>query len=85
MQESIRKSYNHLKIHSQYSICEGAIKIDLLKEYCKTNKIQSAGISDTHNLSGALEFSENLSSIGTQPIIGTQILFKNKNFFGLIP
>ena len=85
MQESIRKSYNHLKIHTQYSICEGAIKIDLLKDFCKANKIQSAGISDTHNLSGALEFSENLSSIGTQPIIGTQILFKYKNFFGLIP
>ena len=85
MQESINKLYNHLKIHSQYSICEGAIKIDNLKDFCKTNKIQSVGISDTHNLSGALEFSENLSSIGTQPIIGTQILFKYKNFFGLIP
>ena len=85
MQESINKLYNHLKIHSQYSICEGAIKIDNLKDFCKANKIQSVGISDTHNLSGALEFSENLSSIGTQPIIGTQILFKYKNFFGLIP
>ena len=85
MQESINKLYNHLKIHSQYSICEGAIKIVNLKDFCKANKIQSVGISDTHNLSGALEFSENLSSIGTQPIIGTQILFKYKNFFGLIP
>ena len=85
MQESINKLYNHLKIHSQYSICEGAIKIDNLKDFCKAKKIQSVGISDTHNLSGALEFSENLSSIGTQPIIGTQILFKYKNFFGLIP
>jgi len=85
MQESINKLYNHLKIHSQYSICEGAIKIDNLKDYCKTNRIQSVGISDTHNLSGVLEFSENLSSIGTQPIIGTQILFKYKNFIGLIP
>ena len=85
MQESIKKSYNHLKIHSQYSICEGAIKIDHLKDFCKSYKIQSIGISDTHNLSGALEFSENLSSIGTQPIIGTQIIFKYKNYFGLIP
>ena len=40
MQESIRKSYNHLKIHSQYSICEGAIKIDHLKDFCKVNKIK---------------------------------------------
>jgi len=85
MQESIKTTFNHLKIHTQYSICEGAIKIDKLKEYCKTNKIKSIGISDSYNLSGALEFSENLSSIGTQPIIGTQILFKFKNYIGLIP
>ena len=84
MQEN-NQNFNHLKIHTQYSICEGAIKIDQLKDFCKTNKIKSLGLSDTYNLSGALEFSENLSSIGTQPIIGTQILFKYKNFTGFIP
>ena len=85
MKESINKTFNHFKIHTQYSICEGAVKIDQLKDFCKKNKIKSLGLSDTYNLSGALEFSENLSSIGTQPIIGTQILFKYKNYKGLIP
>ena len=85
MQESISKTFNHLKIHTQFSICEGAAKIDLLKEYCKSNKIQSIGISDTANLCGALEFSESISSVGTQPIIGTQINIKYKDYYGLIP
>ncbi len=85
MHQSKKKLFNHIKIHSQYSICEGALKIDDLKEYCKKNKIQSVGLSDTYNLSGALEFSENISSVGTQPIIGTQILFNYKNNFGIIP
>ena len=85
MKESINKIFNQFKIHTQYSICEGAIKIDQLKDFCKKNKIKSLGLSDTYNLSGALEFSENLSSVGTQPIIGTQILFKYKTFMGLIP
>ena len=58
-----KKSFNQIKIHSQYSICEGALKIESLKEYCKKNKIQSVGLSDTYNLSGALEFSENISSL----------------------
>ena len=56
--------------------------VDLEK---KKNKIQSVGISDTYNLSGALEFSESISSVGTQPIIGSQILFKYKNNYGVIP
>ena len=85
MKDSINKKFNHIKIHSQYSICEGAIKIDQLKDFCKNNKIQSLGISDSNILSGALEFSETLSSVGTQPIIGTQILFKYKDFVGYIP
>ena len=85
MKESVNKTFNQFKIHTQYSICEGAVKIDQLKDFCKKNKIKSLGLSDSYNLSGALEFSDNLSSVGTQPIIGTQILFKYKEFEGLIP
>ena len=54
------KIFNHLKIHTQYSICEGAIKIEDLKNFCKKNKILSVGLSDSHNLCGSLEFSENI-------------------------
>ena len=32
------QKFNHLKIHTQYSICEGAIKIENLKNYCKEKK-----------------------------------------------
>ena len=79
------KNFNHIKIHTQYSICEGALKINELAEFCKKNKIKGAGLSDTSNLCGALEFSENLSKSGTQPIIGTQINFKFKDIIGLLP
>ena len=34
------KEFNNLKVHTQFSICEGAIKIDELAEYCKKNKIK---------------------------------------------
>ena len=85
MAELNNQNFNHIKIHTQYSICEGAIKIEELKEFCKTNKIPCLGLSDTSNLCGSLEFSENLSKIGTQPIIGTQIYFKFKDTIGLLP
>ncbi len=78
----IQKNFNNFKIHSQYSICEGAIKIDELVEYCKIHKIKSIGLADSFNLCGALEFSEKLSKVGTQPIIGTQINLKEHNTIG---
>ena len=85
MAESKIQNFNHLKIHSQYSICEGAIKIDDLKDFSKENKITCLALSDTSNLCGALEFAEKLSKIGTQPIIGTQINFKYSDTIGLLP
>jgi DNA polymerase III subunit alpha len=85
MLESNTKNFNHLKIHSQYSICEGAIKIDTLKDNAKEFKIKALGLCDTSNLCGAIEFSEKISKIGTQPIIGTQINFKFEETMGLLP
>ena len=85
MQESNRNTFNHLKIHTQYSICEGALKIEDLKNYCKDNKIKSIALCDTSNLCGALEFAEKISKAGTQPIIGTQINFKVGEITGLLP
>ena len=79
------KTFTNFKIHTQYSICEGAIKIDELADFCKTNKIPAVGISDSYNLCGALEFSDAISKVGTQPIIGTQINFKFNNIIGKIP
>ncbi len=78
------KDFNNIKIHTQYSICEGAIKIDDLAEHCKENKIKCVGLADSYNLCGALEFSEKLSKAGTQPIIGTQINLKEQNITGKI-
>ena len=77
--------FNHIKVHSQYSICEGALRIDQLSNFCKTNKIKAIGLSDTTNLCGALEFAESISKSGTQPILGTQINFKINNEIGLLP
>ncbi len=79
------KQFVNFKIHTQYSICEGAIKIDELADYCKQNKIRSLGICDSFNLCGALEFAEKISKVGTQPIIGTQINFNFKGSIGKLP
>ena len=67
--------FNHFKVHTQYSICEGALKIVDLAGHCASNNISSVGISDSFNMCGVLEFSQEISKVGCQPIIGTQINF----------
>jgi DNA polymerase III subunit alpha len=78
-------TFNNIKVHTQYSVCEGAIKIEDLTNYCKDNKIQNIGICDSYNLCGALEFAEKISKSGTQPIIGTQINFLQAGIIGRLP
>ena len=70
------KEFTHLKIHTQYSICEGALRTSDLAKYCKENKIKAVGLCDSNNLCGALEFSESIAKSRTQPIIGIQINIK---------
>ena len=83
--QDLKKNFTHYKLHTQYSICEGAIKIEDLEKFLKNNKINCVGISDTSNLCGALQFSETVSKSKIHPIIGTQIKFKYKGLIGLIP
>ena len=85
MNEVNKKEFNHLKIHTQYSICEGALRTADLAKYCKINQIKAVGLCDTNNLCGALEFSETIAKSKTQPIIGTQITFNYKGYRGKIP
>ena len=79
MSNSNKSQFTHLKIHTQYSICEGALRTSDLAKHCKINKIRAVGLCDSKNLCGALEFSESIAKSKTQPIIGTQINFRYKN------
>ena len=79
------KKFTNFKIHTQYSICEGAIKIDDLVNHCKLNNVKAVGLCDSLNLCGALEFAEKISKIGTHPIIGTQINLSIDETVGKLP
>ncbi|MDR1334594.1 MAG: DNA polymerase III subunit alpha, partial [Holosporaceae bacterium] len=63
----------HLRMHSAYSLAEGAIKIEKLVHLCEKNEMPAVAITDTNNLFGALEFSIKCSEHGIQPIIACQL------------
>ena len=63
----------HLHLHSSYSLAEGAIHINRLKELCLAHEMPAVAVTDTNNLFGALEASEIMSGSGIQPITGLQL------------
>ena len=60
----------HLRLHSAYSLLEGAIRIKELPKLCKADGMPAVALTDTGNLFGALEFSEVMADAGIQPITG---------------
>jgi DNA polymerase-3 subunit alpha len=63
----------HLRVHSAYSLAEGALRIPQLVELCRDKQMPAVAITDTGNLFGALEFSMAAAKAGIQPIVGCQI------------
>jgi DNA polymerase-3 subunit alpha len=60
----------HLHLHSQYSLLDGAIKIDPLFERAKSLNMPAVALTDHGNLFGAVEFYEAARHRGVKPIIG---------------
>ena len=65
--------YIHLRLHTEYSLLEGAIRLKKLPGMCKANHMPAIAVTDTNNLFSALEFSVLFKDQGLQPIIGCQI------------
>ena len=76
MSESLRTTasslpnFVHLRVHSAYSLLEGAVKIKQMPTLCRAYETPAIAITDSGNLFGALEFSETMAGEGIQPIIG---------------
>src|SRR5580704_3824633 len=76
----------HLRVHSAYSLAEGAIRITEDKpkdgskavrkgliQLCLQHHMPAVALTDKGNLFGALEFALAASEAGVQPIIGCQV------------
>lgn len=68
----------HLRVHTAYSLLEGALKIPKLVQLVKEKKMPAVAITDTDNMFGALEFAQACAKAGIQPIVGTQIKLSMK-------
>ena len=69
----------HLRLHSSYSLLQGAIRPEELPKLCQKNLMPAVGVTDTGNLFGALEISELLVANGIQPLIGCEFKILKNN------
>jgi DNA polymerase-3 subunit alpha len=81
-------SFVHLRVHSAYSLAEGAVKIKELAKICQKMSMPAVAVTDSCNLFGALEFSMAAADAGIQPIIGVILNISQDlpaDHVGLIP
>lgn len=70
-------SFVHLRVHSAYSLAEGAIPVKELIKRAQLNGMSAVAMTDTNNLFGALEFALAAKKEGIQPIVGSQVTMED--------
>ena len=66
-------SFVHFHVHTEYSLLDGAIRIDQLLEKSKTFGMDSVAITDHGNMFGAVHFYDHAIKAQIKPIIGCEI------------
>ncbi|MEI8173617.1 MAG: DNA polymerase III subunit alpha [Deltaproteobacteria bacterium] len=70
--ESNQADFVHLHVHTDYSFLDSTIRIDALLEKAKDFGMSAVAMTDTDNLSGAIEFYIKARTAGIKPIIGCE-------------
>ncbi|MFY0619753.1 DNA polymerase III subunit alpha [Shimia sp.] len=63
----------HLRVHTEYSLLEGAVRAKKLPGLCTSMGMPAVAMTDTNSLFAALEFSVTAQDAGIQPIVGCQV------------
>ncbi len=73
--------YVPLHLHTEYSLLDGAIKINELVTLASSYRMPALAITDHGNLFGAVEFYKKVSKAGIKPIIGCEVYIAPKSRF----
>jgi len=63
----------HLHVHTQYSLLDGAIRLNDLFEAARNFKMPAVAITDHGNMFGAIDFYQKALNYGIKPIIGCEL------------
>ncbi len=74
-------SFVHLHVHSQYSLLDGAIRLQDLLDTARSYNMPAVTVTDHGNMFGALEFYEKAHKAGLKPIIGCEVYLAPRSRF----
>ena len=70
----------HLRLHSEYSVTDGLVRIDPAIHKTLEMGGVALGITDLMNVFGGLRFYTHALSAGLKPILGCDVKIKNNKF-----
>ncbi|MGZ4674610.1 MAG: PHP domain-containing protein, partial [Ilumatobacteraceae bacterium] len=65
-------SFTHLHVHTEFSMLDGAARLDDLVAKAVADGQPALGITDHGNMYGVLEFFKECRAQGVKPVIGTE-------------
>ncbi len=81
MSAETQSGFTHLHLHTQYSLLDGAIRMDDLCEAVKEKGMNSVAVTDHGNMFGAVHFYKEAQKHGVKPIFGCESYVANKGRF----
>ncbi|MEC9347892.1 MAG: DNA polymerase III subunit alpha [Pseudomonadota bacterium] len=66
----------HLRLHTAYSLSEGAIKVKDLARKIAGLGMPAVAVTDTNNLFGVMDYGPALAGEGVQPVVGCQLALR---------
>ena len=73
--ENHKDSFVHLHLHTQYSLLDGALRLDDLFEQAKKYNMPAIAMTDHGNMFGAIDFYTRAIKAGIKPILGSEVYF----------
>ncbi|HNW40889.1 MAG TPA: PHP domain-containing protein, partial [Opitutaceae bacterium] len=72
-------SFVHLHLHTDYSLLDGACKIDRLMARTAELGMKAVALTDHGNMFGAIEFYKAAKDKGIKPLIGCEMYLVEKS------
>ncbi|MDD4913265.1 MAG: DNA polymerase III subunit alpha [Sideroxydans sp.] len=73
----MQPSFIHLRLHSEYSIADGIVRLDEAVAAAKADAMPALALTDLSNVFGLVKFYKDVRAKGIKPIIGCDVFVTN--------